>query len=401
MEAADGAKSKGEVMTYREDREFLDRNTTLIELSNDEGARVAVCPEWQGRVMTSTCGGLKGPSFGFINRRFIDEGRSDPKMNNYGGEERMWLSPEGGQFSLWFKPDAEQTFENWFTPPALNEAAWEVASTPNDPDCLMATSMRLSNASATEFELDVTRNVRLLGADDLRELFGEAAAKVLGTHGVRAVAYESVNQITNQGEAMTEPRGLVSIWILGMLRAGPDTVVIVPYKPGPDEELGPAVKSDYFGPVPPERLRVTAEVVLLLADGGYRAKIGTSQRRARNVLGSVDFSEGVLSVVHFSMPKDPGKHPYMNNMWGGPLAEPYCGDVANAYNDGPNESGQQLGAFYEIESLSPAAALRPGQSLVHRHRTVHVQAQPAALATLAKTVLGVELETVRREMLRR
>ena len=68
---------------------------------------MAVCPEWQGRVMTSTCGGLDGPSFGFVNREFIEAGKLDPHFNNYGGEDRLWLSPEGGQFSLWFKPGVE------------------------------------------------------------------------------------------------------------------------------------------------------------------------------------------------------------------------------------------------------------------------------------------------------
>ena len=57
-------------------------------------------------------------------------------------------------------------------------------------------------------------------------------------------------------------------------------------------------------------------------------------------------------------------------------------------------------SFYEIESLSPAGQLETGQSLVHRHRTVHVQADPAVLARLARDVLGVGLDEVRRQMAR-
>jgi hypothetical protein len=82
--------------------------------------------------------------------------------------------------------------------------------------------------------------------------------------------------------------------------------------------------------------------------------------------------------------------------------EPYLGDVANSYNDGPPEPGAKgLGAFYEIESLSPALALETGRSLTHHHRTLHIRANQATLAKLAKRILGVELETVRREMLPR
>ena len=73
-------------------------------MTDDAGARVAIAPEWQGRVMTSTCAGLEGPSFGFVNRDFIEAGKTDPHFNNYGAEDRLWLSPEGGQFSLLFKP---------------------------------------------------------------------------------------------------------------------------------------------------------------------------------------------------------------------------------------------------------------------------------------------------------
>jgi hypothetical protein len=59
-----------------------------------------------------------------------------------------------------------------------------------------------------------------------------------------------------------------------------------------------------------------------------------------------------------------------------------------------------MGAFYEIESLSPAKPLARGQSLVHSHRTIHVQADGPTLAKLAKELLGVDLETVRQAMLK-
>ncbi len=45
--------------------------------------------------MTSTCDGLDGPSFGFINRGFIEAGREDAHFNNQGAEDRLWLAPKG------------------------------------------------------------------------------------------------------------------------------------------------------------------------------------------------------------------------------------------------------------------------------------------------------------------
>ena len=128
---AGAAKRKDDPMSYGEVRDFLARHTDVVELGDGEGALVAICPAWQGRVMTSTCAGEDGPGFGFVNRAFIEAGRLDPRFNNYGGEDRMWLSPEGGPFSLWFKPGAEQTLENWYTAPAMNEGAYEVTSGPH------------------------------------------------------------------------------------------------------------------------------------------------------------------------------------------------------------------------------------------------------------------------------
>ena len=395
-----GLKAKGDEMSYGEAREFLAKHTQLVELVNEDGARVAICPQWQGRVMTSTCGGMEGPSFGFINRGFIEAGEPNAQFNNYGAEDRMWLSPEGGQFSLWFAPGVEQTLDNWCTAPAINEGEFRITSGPDDPYYRLEKKMELENASATRFELDVTRDVRLLGNSDLRELFGSGAAQLIAKDGVKRVGYETVNTITNRGEPMTKEKGLVSIWMLGMLNAAPETVIVVPYRPGDEASLGPVVKSDYFGTVPPERLKVTPEAILFRGDGEFRSKIGTSQERAGNVLGSIDYTSGVLTLVQFTMPNDPTKHDYMNNMWELPQSKPYTGDVANSYNDGPPEPGKKgLGAFYEIESLSPGIPLATGQSLTHHHRTLHVQADPETLAELAKEVLGVDLDSVRREML--
>jgi hypothetical protein len=256
--------------------------------------------------------------------------------------------------------------------------------------------MKLQNASGTPFELGVTRDVRLLGAEDFRKLFGFWAAGAVTRAGVKMVAYETTNRVTNRGPALSKQTGLVSIWILGMMNAAPRTVVMVPYKAGPIAEMGPVVKSDYFGDVPLDRLKMTPAAVLFRADGKFRSKIGVSQRRARNVLGSIDFQSSVLTLVSFTMPDDPAKYAYMNNMWEVPQASPYTGDVTNAYNDGPNDTGKQMGAFYEIESVSPAVELQTGQSLVHSHRTVHIQADLETLHKIAEETLGVDLDAVKR-----
>jgi hypothetical protein len=75
--------------------------------------------------------------------------------------------------------------------------------------------------------------------------------------------------------------------------------------------------------------------------------------------------------------------------------DPYGGDVVNAYNDGPTEPGKpSLGGFFELETSSPAAALSPGASLVHVHRTFHFVGDPAALDAIARRVLGATLAQI-------
>jgi hypothetical protein len=100
----------------------------------------------------------------------------------------------------------------------------------------------------------------------------------------------------------------------------------------------------------------------------------------------------VLTLVNFD--KVAGAKDYVNSMWE-QQKDPFNGDVVNSYNDGPLEPGKPgLGGFYEIETSSPAAALKPGQSLTHVHRTLHFVGKRSDLDPLAKASLGVSLDRV-------
>jgi len=65
--------------------------------------------------------------------------------------------------------------------------------------------------------------------------------------------------------------------------------------------------------------------------------------------------------------------------------------VINSYNDGPLEDGSIMGPFYEIETSSPAANLKSGTSLVHKHTTMHFKGEFDQLNNIAKQTLGVDL----------
>ncbi|HNU99023.1 MAG TPA: hypothetical protein PKK20_03705, partial [Verrucomicrobiota bacterium] len=212
--------------------------------------------------------------------------------------------------------------------------------------------------------------------------------------GVSLVAFESKNTLKNDGaNAWTKESGLLSIWILGMFTPSPSTTIVVPIVPGPESKLGVKVTSDYFGAIPPERLVVREDVIYLSGDGNYRSKIGISPMRSKAVLGSYDADNRVLTVVQFSQPE--GVTDYVNSLW--KLQDnPYGGDAANSYNDGPPAPGAKpMGPFYELESSSPAAALRPGKSLTHVHRTIHLSGDESALDTVARAALGVSIADIK------
>jgi hypothetical protein len=81
---------------FGDDLAFLRQHTQVIVLSDRRGAaQVAVVPAWQGRVLTSSAQGAKGRSFGWINEKLIASGETLPHFNPLGGEDRLWLGPEG------------------------------------------------------------------------------------------------------------------------------------------------------------------------------------------------------------------------------------------------------------------------------------------------------------------
>jgi hypothetical protein len=234
----------------------------------------------------------------------------------------------------------------------------------------------------------VDREVHLLPPDAVWKEWDLPAAK-----SVSLVAFESVNRITNVGqEPWRKDHGLVSVWILGMYNPSPATTIVVPIKGGAEAELGPRVTSDYFGPVPADRLVERDQVIFFSGDGTYRSKIGISPRRSKAVLGSYDALQQVLTLIKFDQPA--GVVDYVNSLW--KIQEhPYHGDAANSYNDGPPQPGAKpLGPFYELESSSPAAALAPGESLTHVHRTIHLHGPAPALDAVARAVLGVSLDEI-------
>ncbi|XOV94635.1 MAG: DUF6786 family protein [Bacteroidota bacterium] len=373
--------------TFGYDYEFLSKYySKLILLRQEEdSAMVIISPEVQGRVMTSSARGMAGSSFGWINYDLIASGKIAPQMHAVGGEERFWLGPEGGQFAYYFEPGEDFNFDNWQVPKEIDSEPFEVVSV-SEREANFSKLISLVNHSSNQFQIQVQRDIKLLSRDEQREYLGLEVPSV-----VKSVAVESKNTIINRGEEnWTESYGMPSIWILSMLNPSPETVIILPYRSGPEQRLGPIVNDTYFGKIDEDRLSIDEKIIYFKADGLKRGKIGLSPQRASPIAGSYDARNQVLTIAMFTLPSNAK---YVNSMWE-LQKDPFSGDAVNAYNDGPQADGSIMGPFYEIESSSPAANLKSGESMTHYHRTFHFVGNFEELNGLSKTLLGADLNEV-------
>ena len=176
---------------------------------------------------------------------------------------------------------------------------------------------------------------------------------------------------------------MLSIWVLGQLISTNRNTVIIPFeKDAPGEILNDA----YFGKIDEDRLVVLEDTILFRGDGKKRGKIGVGPKRTKPVIGSYDAENGVLTIVKFSF--DKSEKDYVNSMWEH-QDDPFSGDVINSYNDGLLPDGTQMGPFYELETSSPAANLKSGETLIHEHATFHFQGEKKELEQISKRLLGI------------
>ncbi len=382
--------------TFGYDLTFVGRHDPNLLVFQNGSSKVIVSPKYQAKVFTSTASGDGGVSFGWVHYKAFD-GPVDAHMNGYGGEDRLWLGPEGGKFSLFFAPGAKMEFANWHTPGAFDTAAWDVVKQ-TDESVDLRKDMQLVNYAGTHLSLSVDRQITMLTRGAIDSMIGLPADT-----SVKAVGYRTINRLTNTGgQAWTEKTGMPCMWLLDMFPPSAKTTILIPYnsegngKTSITNESGKSTAidatkpatTDYFGEIPADRISYSNGLLRFKADGKSRGKLGMHPVRAKNVAGSYDSVHHVLTIILF----DIAPHArYLNQEWRTDRA-PFSGDAVNAYNDGPLADGSQMGPFYELESVSPAAFLPPGGAQVHRHSVFHFTGSDAGLDAIASKVLGVHLQ---------
>ncbi|WP_217447666.1 DUF6786 family protein [Maribellus comscasis] len=370
--------------SYGYDLETLQKNEKPIELIN-KNARILLSAKYQGRVMTSTSAGKSGKSYGWINHDLISSGEVLKQFNPVGGEERFWLGPEGGQFSIFFPAGKGFDFEDWNTPASIDTETYDIVEA-NEKEAVFSKSIELVNYSDFHFQLEVNRKIEILENPVLED---ELSVSIPAD--AKCVGYQTVNTVKNTGDkAWEKETGLLSIWLLGMFNPSPSVTIFIPYKT--DVESDYIVKDDYFGKIPEDRLKVRDGMIFFRGDGKERGKIGIPPQRALPYLGSYDTENKVLTIVKTNIPE--AAVDYVNSAW--ELQDfPFKGDAINAYNDGPLEDESQLGPFYELESSSPALALQSGERAAHTQLTVHFEGEEEDLNGICRQVFGITVSEIK------
>jgi hypothetical protein len=249
--SASDSATKG---TYAYDANFLKQHTKkILELHDkDNQSKILLSSDYQGRVMTSTATGDTGSSYGWINYDLISSGQKKGQFNPVGGEERFWMGPEGGQYALYFKKGDTFNIKYWQVPPIIDTVAYDVVQA-DSSHAVFSKTATLTNYSGTTFNIAIQRSIHLLDKN--------AIAQKLNTTipaNVHCVGYETNNEVKNIGnEDWKKEKGLVSVWLLGMMTPTDETTAIIPFKPLPDARS--LITTNYFGNISHELLHITRQ----------------------------------------------------------------------------------------------------------------------------------------------
>ena len=368
-----------------------DTNTSpAVLVGKHPGRRVVCAPALVGRVMSCTFDSAAGDALGWIEQDAISGKRSDPVFNNFGGEERIWFGPEGSQFGLHFA-SRELKLSDYRVQAAMSSQPYElVPSRIEGTQAVMQARVELSNLAGTTFHLQVRRVVSIVESCPFSLGAGEK---------VECVGFQSETTVTNvSSDAIRPETGLLSCWTPGLHPGSRGCVIVIPFSKGSNEELGPPIREDYIPYICPHSKLVAGswcladEYAAFKSDGNCRAKVSVARKRAVNRLGSYNVETHELIINQFDLYAE---LPYVGAYWRTLSAsELLDGEAVSCYIDGPDENGAGGSNFYELETLSPALALAPGEEFTHRNRVFHLRGDARWIDAIAQRALRANLEAV-------
>lgn len=371
-------KRDDEAHSFGQDLELLKLNTETLVLQSGN-AMVAVVGAYQGRIMTSSSGGLQGKSYGWFNREKVAGGSVLNSFSSVGGEDRMWFGPEAGEYSVFFESGKAQIPENVKIAQDLNTLPFRLLSS-SDTSASFGNRLSITNYQDYTFQIEIERTITIFSRKKIENTLGiELGEKV------SAVGFQSRTNMENVGPSdWAIESGLLSIWDLGCFPPSPHTAIVIPTRNNMDSA------NIYFSPIDDSRLRIIDNILYYKGDGNYLNKIGIPARHTKPVFGSYNPEQKVLTIVKFAFTDEPL---YVNSHWVY-QDQPYGGDVINVFNDGITETAGPFGPFYELETSSSARELKVGEAQEHTHATFHFEGELEDLSPIARDLLGVSLNEI-------
>ena len=333
-------------MSYHDALNYLAQKTSVIELYDQLGGRIVVCPEWNGRVLTSTCGGLEGDSFGCVNVQAIDA----ECYEDFGGEDLWTISPFVCSFVL------ENIKEN---------------------KAVLQRTLQMADANGTSVECLLTRSISLLSRKNAGAMFGDAVTDALEQSDVSVIGFDTENTVRTQEKAHIACRQR------GMFNASPYTAIIVPTLPESFASEPFSVDVDYLGSAPHGRIRYLPKTLLIRADGQKRCQVTMPFSSSPPIFGAVESRSGTLTLWTFDLPNNPEKT-----------------DMIRIYNpDRHHGNGFDRAAYYEVNCFSTVRELLPEDSFTYYQCTLHLIADNSVLDGIIRQTFGIALEDISKKML--
>jgi hypothetical protein len=335
-------------MSYHDTLNYLAHKTSIVELYDQWGGRVAVCPEWSGRILTSTCEGLEGDSFGGINVQAIADGLGD-----FGGEDHWTLFPLGHSF---------------------------VIETIKESKAVLQRTLQTTDANGTPAEFHLTRSIALLSRRSMGQLFGDAVSTVLEQDNVSVIGFHTENTVRAQEKACIVSRQR------GMFNATPHTFVILSTPPPEQPVLEMFTEAndfhaevDYLGGSPHGRIRHLPRGLLIRADGHGQCQTTLPFSAAPPILGAIELRFGTITLWTFDLPDNSTENDAVN-------------DMVRIYNHGRSRTSEpDWATYYEINCFSAARLLQPECSFTYCQSTLHLSADNDVLGDLIQQIFGVSL----------
>ena len=199
---------------FGQDLSFFSKYGVNAILLGEGDSLIAVSPQLQGRVLTSTYGGAESPSLGWMNKRLITDTNADRQVSDLGGEDRLWLGPQGGDFSIFFPNGSIMNQENWRIPEAISSEPWTLVGR-NKNQAKLEKVADIENITGTKFKVRLEREISVLTRQNVGEILGIEIPDSL-----EIVAFQSFNKITNLGsEKWNDKTGMLNLSVQSCFNA--------------------------------------------------------------------------------------------------------------------------------------------------------------------------------------